>query len=107
MLDGNSSSPPWWAMFSTRFSSQGFWAEADGCGQADGQQEGERQEAAHGRAVWRPCYRYQLRTQRCRLSFATCSAGSPRPSPAAVLRSTLRSERMPGITVETASSERM
>ncbi len=28
VFEGNSDSPPWWAMLSTRRSSHGFWAEA-------------------------------------------------------------------------------
>ena len=42
------------------------------------------------------------RSQRCAFSAATCSSGRPAPSPTAPLRSTLRTVRMPGITVETA-----
>ena len=45
------------------------------------------------------------RSQRCAFRAATCSSGRPAPVADRALRSTLRTVRMPGITVETSGRQ--
>ena len=106
VFDGNSSSPPWCAMFSTRFFSHGFCAPRAGWDERErdeGEQRGQ-QDGAHGAPTISEWLQTRGRVRHASNATTSASAATAAPNTSNVVRNPSGVTRMPASTAGSDSA---